>query len=111
MEARIELAKKMIEEESDLNWQTMKKFARAQRQLTRKQDERDLEARELDARSVKPPFMHLRRDGDYYDFNKGRYDYRLGKFNRRADPVKKFVEDMAKLGPMAPKAVKPALPL
>ena len=55
--------------------------------------------------------MHIRRDGDYYDFNKGRYDYRLGKFNRRADPVKKFAEDMAKLGPMAPKAVKLALPL
>ena len=42
MEARIELAKTMIEEESDLKWQTMKKFARAKRQLKRKQDERDL---------------------------------------------------------------------
>ena len=90
----------------------MKKFAKAKRQLKRKQEALEMEARERDKRSVKPPFMHLRRDGDYYDFRKGGYEFTPGRFNRRADAVKYFAEQMAKLGPgMAPKAVIPAPPL
>ena len=91
-----------------MKWQTLKKFVRAKKQMKSKQDVLDLEARERDARSVKPPFMHFRREGDYYDANKGVYKYTPGKFNRRADPVKKFAENMAKLGPMAPKPLKSA---